>query len=263
MKTLIGAEKSTPAADKTGCGTSMSVCMATWNGAQFLGEQLRTVLQQLSHGDELVVVDDGSSDATMDMLERAAKEAETTTVRLHRNERNLGAIRTFERALGLAEGEILLLCDQDDRWLPGKVERIRRIFSEDASVTLVLSDAQVIDGSGQMVASSWAATRPYRRGLVKNTIKNSFLGCTMAFRRSSLAYCLPFPTGTPMHDQWIGTLHTIFGKVVYLDEPLVQYRRHGNNATADLHASVAQMARWRLNLITSLAARWWQASRKG
>ncbi len=242
---------------------NVSVCMATWNGAQFLREQLQTVLQQLGPGDELVIVDDASHDETMQLLRGAEKESGAATIRLYQNERTLGAISTFERALALAKGEILLLCDQDDHWLPGKVERIRSAFARDAATTLVLSDAQLIDGEGQVFASSLAKVKPYRQGLLSNLTKNTFLGCTMAFRRSSLEYCLPFPAGTPMHDQWIGLLHTLFGKVVYLDEPLVQYRRHGGNATADNHASWGQMAQWRFDLARNLAARWWRTSRNG
>jgi glycosyltransferase involved in cell wall biosynthesis len=237
--------------------------MATWNGARFLAEQLGTVVPQLAPGDELVIVDDASHDRTMEILECAQKELQTAMIRLHRNQCTLGAISTFERALALGRGEILLLCDQDDYWLPGKVERIRRAFAEDAVATLVLSDAQLIDGEGNMLASSLATWKPYRPGLFSNLVRNTFLGCTMAFRRSSLKYCLPFPAGTPMHDQWIGMLHIMFGKVVYLDEPLILYRRHGGNATADTHASWAQMARWRLNLTRNLAARWWRISGAG
>jgi len=239
---------------------NVSVCMATWNGARFLGMQLETVVPQLRPGDELVVVDDASLDETMEILKVAEREL-GGTLRLYQNERTLGAISTFERALALAKGEILLPCDQDDYWLPGKVERIRNAFAKDAATTLVLSDAQLIDGAGQVLASSLATVKPYRRGLLSNLVRNTFLGCTMAFRRSSLEYCLPFPAGTPMHDQWIGILHTLFGKVVYLDEPLIQYRRHGGNATADNHASWVQMAQWRLDLMRNLAARWWRTSR--
>jgi len=235
--------------------------MATWNGAPFLEEQLQSMLPQLLPEDELVAVDDTSHDATMAILERASQQSESVTIRLYQNSQNLGAIRSFERALRLAKREIIVLCDQDDRWLPGKIKRIREVFAEDAAATLVLSDAQIIDGAGQIMAPSWTATRPYRSGLLANVAKNTFLGCTMGFRRSSLAYCLPIPAGAPMHDQWIGTLHTIFGKIVYLDEPLIQYRRHGGNATADNHASWAQMAQWRLDLIRNLVARWWQVSR--
>lgn len=242
---------------------SVSVCMATHNGAQFLGEQLATILPQLAAGDELVVVDDLSSDGTMDILRRTAADTTGPSVRVYQNQINLGAIRSFERALGLATKNIVLLCDQDDRWMPRKVNRIRRAFAEDQTATLVLSDAQLIDEAGQVFTQSRAETKPFRFGLLSNLARNSFLGCAMAFERSSLSYCLPIPARIPMHDQWIGMLHTIFGKVVYVAEPLIQYRRHSANATADQHAPAAQMLKWRSNLLWNLAHRWWQTCRNG
>jgi len=240
---------------------SVSVCMATWNGSRFLHEQLAGILSQLNSSDELVVVDDGSSDTTMQILEDAAADASHTRVRIYRNVKNLGAIRTFERALGLAEKDIVFLSDQDDRWLPGKVSRITRTFAAHPEVTLVLTDAQIIDGSGAVTSGSWVARRQFQAGTIANVVRNTFLGCTMAFRRSSLEYCLPFPVDTPMHDQWIGTLHSIFGSMIFLPEPLMQYRRHDANVTKLHRASVAQMLRWRFSLIRNLVARYWRYSR--
>jgi glycosyltransferase involved in cell wall biosynthesis len=240
---------------------SVSVCMATWNGAKFLPEQLDTLIPQLTFGDEVVVVDDGSSDETMEILKRAADESKAAVIRIHQNERRLGPIWTFERALSLASGDILLLCDQDDRWLPGKVERICRAFAEDVATTLVMSDAQVIDGTGSVIAPSWRALRPFRRTLLPNVVKNTFHGCIMAFRQSSMEYCLPIPPRAPHHDQWIGVLHTVFGKIAYIDEPLIQYRRHGGNNQTGRHAPWHQMLRWRYDLAINLATRCWCVSR--
>ena len=239
--------------------SSVSICMATWNGAKFLAEQLETVVPQLDFGDEVVVVDDASSDQTMEMLQRAAGESRAAAIRIQQNPQNLGPVRTFERALEMARGEIVMLCDQDDRWMPGKIARIRKIFDEDADVTLVMSDAELIDDAGDVIVPSRALVKPFREGLVPNMLVNRYLGCAMAFRRASLGYCLPFPEGIPMHDQWIGVLHNIFGKVVYLKEPLIQYRRHVGNATADTHASWITMIRWRLNLTGNLVGRWWKS----
>lgn len=235
--------------------------MATWNGSRFLAEQLAGILPQLTCCDELVVVDDGSSDATVRILETAAAEACHTSVRIYRNERNMGAIRSFERALGLAEKDLVFLSDQDDRWFANKVSRIGSAFAAHPEVTLVLTDAQIIDGSGVVTEASWAARRPFRTGTIANVVKNTFLGCTMAFRRSSLQYCLPFPSGIPMHDQWIGTLHSIFGSVLILPEPLMQYRRHEANVTQLHRSSVGQMMRWRTNLIRNLLRRYRECSR--
>lgn len=236
---------------------TVSVCMATWNGSIFLPGQLGSILPQLNSEDELVVVDDGSSDATMRILQQTAAEASHTRVRIYRNDENRGVIRTFERALALAEKDLVFLSDQDDLWFPAKISKIKGVFAAHPEITLVLSDTQIIDGSGAVTAESWRSRRPFHAGAIANLVRNTFLGCTMAFRRSSLEYCLPFPSGTPMHDQWIGTLHSLFGGVTFLPEPLMQYRRHEANAT-DLHrASVVQMLQWRFSLSRNLAVRCW------
>ncbi|MBV8281627.1 MAG: glycosyltransferase family 2 protein [Candidatus Eremiobacteraeota bacterium] len=234
--------------------------MATWNGARFLNEQLKSVIPQLGSEDEIVVVDDASSDSTLEILRRTAVESQAPPIRIQQNERNLGPVRSFERALASARGEILLLCDQDDRWLPGKVQRIRTVFELNPNTTLVVTDGQLIDGNGEVLDPSLTSYRRYRPGLLRNLVSNTFVGCTMAFRRSSLQYCLPIPAGTPMHDQWIGLLHTIYGSVDYIDEPLIQYRRHSSNATADRHASWVRMVNWRWSLTTNLLGRWWKST---
>jgi len=235
--------------------------MATWNGSRFLPEQLGSILPQLSSGDELVAVDDRSSDSTMRILQQTAAEASHTRIRIYGNDENMGAIRTFERALTLAERDLIFLSDQDDVWYPARVSKIKSIFTLNPQVTLVLNDAQIIDGTGALMPYSWASLKPFHTGAIANLVKNTFLGCTMAFRQSSLEYCLPFPPGTPMHDQWIGMLHSLFGGVVFLPEPLMQYRRHEGNATDLDRASVMQMLRWRVSLSRNLLARYRHYSR--
>ena len=235
--------------------------MATWNGAKFLPEQLETLIPQLTFGDEVVVVDDGSSDETLEILKRAANESKAAVIRIHQNERRLGPMSTFERALSLARGDILLLCDQDDRWLPGKADRMRSLFAGDPDLTLVISDAQVIDGTGRIIAPSWRALSPFWRSWLATMVKNKYHGCTMAFRQTSMEYCLPIPAGAPHHDQWIGILHSIFGKVLYIPEPLIQYRRHGGNNQTGRRAPWLQMLRWRYDLAINFAARCWCVSR--
>jgi len=99
--------------------------MAVYNGASFLRPQLESILEQLRADDELVVVDDASQDETAAILART----DDARLRLHRNERNLGVLATFEKALRLARGEIVFLSDHDDLWLAGKVEKILAVFA--------------------------------------------------------------------------------------------------------------------------------------
>jgi glycosyltransferase involved in cell wall biosynthesis len=227
--------------------------MATYNGSRYLREQLDSILAQLGPLDEMIVVDDGSRDETVAMLQSLGDGR----VRLHRNERNLGPIQSFERALGLSLGEVVLLSDQDDVWLPGKLDAIVAAFEAHPSAQVVVSDAQVIDASGSLTLPSHMATRGgFRAGLFSTLWKNRYLGCAMAVRRQTLATALPIPRRVPMHDMWLGIVGGLLGDVVYLPSALIQYRRHGGNASPSRHQGVAQMLRWRWSLIICVATRW-------
>jgi len=226
--------------------------MAVHNGALFLRPQLESILEQLRADDELIVVDDASQDDTAAILART----DDPRLRLHRNERNLGVLATFEKALRLARGEILFLSDHDDLWLPGKVEKIMAVFEARPSVTMVATDARLIDAEGRTLAPSFFAQRGrFAAGAVHNFMKNKYLGCTLSFRSRMLPVFLPIPRDVPMHDMWFGVLNAVFGETHFLDEPLVAYRRHGANASPLVHTSFVRAARWRYRLAKNLAGR--------
>jgi hypothetical protein len=159
---------------------------------------------------------------------------------------------TFERALREASGEIIFLADQDDIWREDKVEKMTGMFLSCPDVTLVISDASIIDAEGRIIGESWFERRPYHTGLLRNLLQNGYLGCAMAFRRSLLKDCLPFPADTPMHDMWIGMVNQLVGKAGVIRKPLMCYRRHGNNTASDKRSSMTQKLRWRYALVKNL-----------
>jgi glycosyltransferase involved in cell wall biosynthesis len=225
--------------------------MSTYNGSRYLREQVESILLQLGPMDELVVVDDGSSDDSVAVLQRLGDER----IRLHCNDRNLGPIRSFERALGLAKGEIVFLADQDDVWLTGKVQAMVAALD---GAELVVSDCHVVDQALGELHPSFFARQRSGPGLLRNLARNSFLGCCMALRRELLQFALPFPARVPMHDWWLGLIGQAFGRVVFLAQPLMLYRRHGANTSTAGQASTASWStriRWRLWLVSALAAR--------
>ena len=229
-----------------------SVCMTVHNGAAFLRPQLESILQQLQPDDELVAVDDASLDDS-DAIVAGMKDRR---IRLYRNERNLGVIASIERALGFATGKVLFLSDQDDVWLPGKVEKALAVFASKPSVTMVASDAHLIDEEGRIREPSFFAARGrFAPGALHNFIKNKYLGCTLSFRREMLPIFLPIPPDVPMHDIWFGTLNAIYGETCFLDEPLVAYRRHQRNASPMHSPGLGRAARWRYRLAKNLIRR--------
>lgn len=226
--------------------------MAVYNGADYLPQQLSSILAQLGPDDEVVVVDDASRDASPQQL-AAITDAR---VRVARNPANTGILATFEKALRLARGKVIFLSDQDDLWLPGKVDKIMRVMESMPGVTMVVSDASVIDERGETLQPSFLGLkRGFSPGALANFVRNRCLGCTMAFRRSMLAHFLPIPPDVPMHDIWFAVLNGIYGKTHLIDEPLVAYRRHGGNASPFRRSGLAKVLAWRLRLAKNLLVR--------
>jgi glycosyltransferase involved in cell wall biosynthesis len=198
-----------------------------------------------------VIVDDNSSDETVKIIE----DFKDPRIKLINNVFNLGVVKNFERAINNATGDIIFLSDQDDVWLPNKVEKILEVFQKYPDITLVLSDAQIIDSEGQITANSFFKIRgKFVANPLSNIIKNKYHGCTLAFRREMVEVFLPFPANTPMHDMWIGIVNAIYGKVFYIDEPLIQHRRHDNNTSRGHlgNAGIVQMIKWRLTLVKDI-----------
>lgn len=229
----------------------ISACMASYNGELYIEEQTRSILSQLGARDELIIVDDCSQDRTVEII----RSFHDPRIKLLHNAGNRGVVKTFERALSHASGELVFLSDQDDVWRADKVEKIRAFFAGRPMAALAVSDARVIDAAGREISSSWVRARAFHPGALQTILKNRYLGCAMAFRKSVLAVCLPFPERIPMHDMWIGALSSCFGEVGFLPDPLVAYRRHGKNETSGHHAPLGRMIAWRWNLATALLAR--------
>jgi len=204
----------------------VSVCMAVYNGAQFIEPQIRSILAQLGPQDELIAVDDGSRDNS----EAIVSGFGDARIRYIRNPQNLGVVKTFERALTESNGDFIFFSDQDDIWADNKVQRTLETFAA-TGAACILSDALLVDGNNTSLNQTFFEWRQSRPGLLRNWLRNSFMGCTMAFRRDVAMLALPFPSAIYMHDQWLGMLATVAGKVVFLPEPLIRYRRHGGNVT--------------------------------
>jgi glycosyltransferase involved in cell wall biosynthesis len=229
----------------------ISVCLASYNGSKYINKQIASILYQLRETDELVIVDDNSSDETVKIIE----DFKDPRIKLINNVFNLGVVKNFERSINNATGDLIFLSDQDDVWLPNKVEKILEVFQKYPDITLILSDAQIIDSEGQITANSFFKIRgKFVANPLSNFIKNKYHGCTLAFRREMIEVFLPFPANTPMHDMWIGIVNAIYGKVFYIDEPLIQHRRHDNNTSRGHlgNAGIVQMIKWRLTLVKDI-----------
>ena len=230
----------------------ISVCMASFNGSKYIEQQLESILIQLGPLDEVVIVDDASKDDTVSKL----KNFNDPRIKLIENDLNVGVISSFEKSLCLARGDFIFLSDQDDIWLPDKVSKIMESFCKNSEVTLCLSDALIIDNTGKVKSKTYFEQRgPFMHSVLSNILKNKFLGCSLAFKRSMITHIIPIPNKVPAHDMWIGIINEIYGKSAFVNKPLFQYRRHSDNVSSMIHENIKTMVRWRIILIFYLSLR--------
>ena len=228
----------------------ISVCMATYNGEEFVQEQLSSVLSQLAENDEVIIVDDCSSDGTVQIIRSYAD----ARIQLRVNKNNIGPIRSFEKAICLSKGDYIFLSDQDDVWLPNKVLRVEKVF-KNCSSSLIIHDASVTDAKLNVVSSSWNRFNHnyFGRTIPSTIFKNSYTGSMMAFNREILPEILPFPQQIVMHDWWIA-LCCIKNKrkITTLSDKLMLYRRHLGNVTGK-RQSIFKMIRDRWRMLMAIS----------
>lgn len=231
--------------------SGISVCLAAYNGARYIRGQIASILPQLLAGDEVVVVDDASTDETVAILDSFQDDR----IRIVRQDHNCRVLKTFEHALREARGDVIFLCDQDDIWMPEKVDTVMHAFKTDPSVTLVLSNGELIDSDGRSMGRTLYSCDRVPLGVVSNLIKNHYQGSAMAFRKEILEALLPFPKGIPMHDSWIGLGNAIMGCAAYLPDKLILYRQHDKNVSKRKHGTILRMIAQRFSLMLSVLFR--------
>lgn len=204
----------------------VSVCIATYNGAQFIKQQLDSILTQLSRDDEVIISDDSSDDNTIDII----KSFNDNRIKLFENQKFRNHVRNFEFALKQASNPIIFLSDQDDVWVLGKVDIMKK---ELENYDIVVCDHSVIDEKGTILLKSYFNHFTFRSkpGFFRNLFRHSFSGCCMAFKKTVLLKCLPFPKDIDYHDLWIGMVGNIFFKVRFINQPLTLYRKHSDNVS--------------------------------
>ena len=226
----------------------LSVALAAYNGEKYIAEQLRSILDQLGADDEVVVSDDNPSGGTRDAV-MALSDARVRYV----EGPGQGVIKNFENAIARTTGDIIFLSDQDDVWLPGKVEAVVSAMENGAKV--VLHNAQVTDENLVPTGDTMFALRNSRPGYTKNVIRNSYMGCCMAFEKSLKDKILPFPDNLPMHDQWIGLIAERSGdKVQFIETPYLLYRRNDASLTGQA-TTFSQKLSWRRAILTETRKR--------
>ncbi|ELI9017814.1 glycosyltransferase [Klebsiella quasipneumoniae] len=209
----------------------ISVAMATYNGQGYIAEQLDSILCQTHEDIEVVIVDDMSSDSTLDII----KSYSDRRIKLISNTVNLGVSGAFELAISMCSGEYIALCDQDDIWRKNKLESL---LSSIGSASLIYSDFDFIDANGMIIekpsnfVNILHSTDSSNKSIHKLAFLNSFvLGCSMMFNSNIKKEVLPILDEGFNHDKWIINVAVNLNGIKFKNEVLFSYRLHGNNAS--------------------------------
>lgn len=215
----------------------ISVAICTFNGAEFLSKQLESIKQQTVSIHEMVVCDDGSTDETLAIVERFGKQV-AFPVQIHQNPINLGSSKNFEQCMALCQGDIIFLCDQDDVWMPQKVEKTIAYLVEHPNHEAVFSNATMIDQAGfptgrtsfEQIEFTPEVQAKWKSGNSFDILMKGYVvtGATLAIRKSTLKRVLPVPQIIPylIHDGWIALILSTFDQIGFLHETLIEYREH-------------------------------------
>lgn len=204
----------------------VSVVMCTYNGEKFLEKQIQSILTQTYQNLELIITDDCSTDGTKNILE---KYKSLPNVFIHYNENNLGFTKNFEKAASLAKANYICFADQDDIWLPNKVQQL---FNAIADKSMIYSNSLLIDDNDNSLGKYLS---DFRKPLHISTSKgfaffNVVSGHTMMIKKNVLKIGLPIPQNT-YHDWWLAVIASNISGIIYLDEVLTYYRQHSTTVT--------------------------------
>lgn len=208
----------------------ISIAMCTYNGERFLKQQLDSICTQSFKNFELIIVDDVSSDGTVDIINAYAKK--DSRIKFYINKNNLGFKKNFEKAISLCSANYIALSDQDDIWKPHK---LRLFISQIGEHSLIYSDAILIDQYSNELNEE--LVRSKKRHLVQGNCNKAFIldncvsGNTLMFKKEIIENIIPIPDNISYHDIWIAFIASTYGTIIYTDEAMTYYRRYTEQVT--------------------------------
>ena len=232
----------------------IGVVLATYNGEKYLKDQIQSILNQSCPPDYLVISDGGSSDNTVQVCQDVLK-GQNLSFKILVSEEQLKVSENFERGLRHCKGDYIFFCDQDDYWLPNKIESVVKAFEKDEEIVMVFTNAELVDENlsplGQDLWNSISFSpntdllfemndEIYMKELCRHNIVT---GMCLAIKSSIIDDLLPFSLNG-IHDVWIAHISITLGKVYALNEKTVLYRQHSNNvvgATSSIAGSLSHM----------------------
>lgn len=206
--------------------------MTTYNGSLFIEQQIESILKQTYQDFELVIIDDCSTDNTVDILIKYSRQDKR--IKYYINEKNIGFIKNFEKSLTLCNYDLIALSDQDDIWTP---DHLKKLFDNIGNNDLICTNSILFENNVETNVTMKDVLNidflpenqytMYRRLLHSNLVQ----GSTILFRKIILEKALPFPPNLKFHDSWLAIVAASYNGVKYLDEVTLKYRQHNNNVT--------------------------------
>ena len=238
----------------TGKGeTRVSVCLASYRGGRYIREQLESILAQLGPDDELVIVDDASPDDTVEQI----RTFHDGRIRLIEAAVNQGYVRSFEQAALASKGQYILLADQDDVWVPGRLELMLDALQ---TSRVVASNFDVLGGGPRpnIPRLRGADSRRHAANILGILVGyRAYYGCGMGFRRDMLSVFTPVPRYVnESHDLWLAICGNLAGSMRHLDEPTLLRRIHDDNATPRSWRSLPVILGARIMLLRCIGQAW-------
>lgn len=217
---------------------AISICMAAYNGEQFLGQQLDSIIAQSNQDWQLLIRDDGSDDNTLRIIKEYTDRLPDKIRLVADNGSHLGASLNFGKLLEYADTDYIMFSDQDDVWLPNKIEVTLNAMKAAEQIypdkpILVHTDLKVVDSESNAIANSlWCYQKLFPEtgdSLNKIAAHNVVTGCTAMINKKARAVSVPVPPEAMMYDWWLALNVCRHGKVIYLSIPSVLYRQHSKN----------------------------------
>lgn len=237
----------------------ISVAMATYNGEKYIEEQLLSICRQTRKPDEIVISDDGSRDATLEIVDRVAKSEDAQGIEfvvITDNPRH-GCGGNFDWALSHTLGDIVFVCGQDDLWVPDKIEQIVQIFEVREDAQCVLHNARIIDESGVLTAKPFLTqadaeilTKNCKEGeniklpadVLEQAVSRPIIsGIAISVRKTLLPELSPFPTYA--EDQWIEFVALLNNGCYFTNQVLTYYRKHDSNTCGTRASGIKRIAK--------------------
>jgi glycosyltransferase involved in cell wall biosynthesis len=226
---------------------TIGVVLATYNGERFIQEQLESIAAQSRPPDDMVVVDDNSSDSTVEAI-RSFASSVCFPVRLRVNEMNLGSTPSFAKAIEHCNSDILVTCDQDDIWHPEKLRKFDDAFRRTPDAGLAVCNAEAVDEQSLPVGKDLFSLHGFNKRRQQMTLQGQAMqvflrtapsGNAMAFRGSFKNAIMPIPD-TWSHDIWISLLIAAIDKVIIIPDRLTMYRQHSDNQVGLVQLSLSK-----------------------